>query len=43
MGGLSREQRLQLVALLKQLVGSIHAEQEKEQAAEAVEKKARMN
>ena len=39
MGDLSREQRLQLVALLKQMVLSISAEQEKEKAAVRTEKR----
>jgi DNA-binding MarR family transcriptional regulator len=42
MYGLTREKRLQLVALLKEMVISVHDEQQREQAARASEKKARM-
>jgi DNA-binding MarR family transcriptional regulator len=43
MHGLSREKRLQLVALLKDLVGSINDEQQREEAARASEKKSRIS
>lgn len=42
MYGLTREKRLQLVALLKEMVISVQDEQQREQAARTSEKKARM-
>lgn len=41
MHGLSREKRIQLVSLLRELLGSIEDEQERERAADKSEKKSR--